>query len=107
MKWIARKRPASVVGLSVAEGQLRLVHVARAKQAVAVIRTATAPLTLDLLHPEAELVGRELRNHFEAAGIRERHCVVALPPAWVMTQHSAVPELAADDLASLLQIEAE
>jgi len=107
MKWIARKRAASVVGLSVAEGQLRLVHVARAKQAVAVIRTASAPLTLDLLHPEAELVGRELRNHLEAAGIRERHCVVALPPAWVMTQHSAVPELAADDLASLLQIEAE
>ena len=107
MKWIAKKRPTSVVGLSVTEGQLRLVHVARAKQAVAVIRSATAPLTLDLLHPEAELVGRELRNHFEAAGIRERHCIVALPPAWVMTQHSAVPELAPDDLASLLQIEAE
>ncbi|MBL9211779.1 MAG: pilus assembly protein PilM [Opitutaceae bacterium] len=96
-----------MVGLSVAEGQLRLVHVARAKQAVAVIRTATAPLTLDLLHPEADLVGRELRNHVEAAGIRERHCVVALPPAWVMTQHSAVPDLSPDDLASLLQIEAE
>ena len=107
MKWITKKRPTSVVGLSVTEGQLRLVHVARAKQAVAVIRSATAPLTLDLLHPEAELVGRELRNHFEAAGIRERHCIVALPPAWVMTQHSAVPELAPDDLASLLQIEAE
>lgn len=107
MKWIAKKRPTSVVGLSFAEGQLRLVHVARAKNAVAVIRTAAAPLTLDLLHPEPELVGQEIRNHFEAAGIRERHCVVALPPAWVMTQHSAVPDLGPEDLASLLQIEAE
>jgi hypothetical protein len=107
MKWIAKKRPTSVVGLAVAEGLLRFVHVARAKHAVTVIRSATAPLTLDLLHPEAELVGREIRNHFEAAGIRERHCIVALPPAWVMTQHSAVPELAPEDLASLLQIEAE
>lgn len=107
MKWIARNRPLSVVGLSVAEGQLRLVHVARTKNAVGVVRTSAAPLTLDLLHPESELVAREVRNHFEAAGIRERHCVVALPPAWVMTQHALVPDLSPEDLASLLQIEAE
>ena len=107
MKWIAKKRPLSVVGLSVAEGQLRLVHVARSKNAVAVIRSASAPLTLDLLHPEPELVARELRNHLEAAGIRERHCVVALPPGWIMSQHSAVPDLSPEDLTSLLQIEAE
>lgn len=107
MKWIARKRPTSVVGLAFADGQLRLVHAARAKNAVAVIRTASAPLTLDLLHPEAELVGQEIRNHLESAGIRERQCVVALPPAWLMMQHAAVPDLSPEDLASLLQIEAE
>ncbi len=107
MKWIAKKRPTSVVGLAFTEGQLRLVHVARAKQAVAVIRAAAAPLTLDVLHPEPELVAQEIRNHFEAAGIRERQCVVALPPAWVMTHQAAVPDLAADDMESLLLIEAE
>jgi hypothetical protein len=107
MKWTARKRPQSVVGLSIEDGQLRLAHVARARNAIAPLRATTAKLTLDLLHPEAELVGREIKNHLEAAGIRERHCVVALPPAWIMTQHSKVPELSPEDVSGLLEIEAE
>lgn len=107
MKWIARKRLQSLVGLSVGEGQLSLAHVARAKNAFAVVRSASAVRSLDLLHPEPELVGREIRNHLEAAGIRERHCVVALPPGWVMSQHARIPELSPEDTASLLQIEAE
>ena len=107
MKWTARKRLQSVVGLSVLDGQLRVAQVARAKNAIAVVRSKTAKLSLDLLHPEAELVGREIKNHLEAAGIRERHCIVALPPGWIMTQHTKLPELSAEDQASLLQIEAE
>lgn len=101
------KRPASVVGLSFAGGVLRLAHVARAKSAVAVLRNSSAPLTLDLLHPEPDLVAQEMRNHLEASGIRERHCVVALPASWFMTTQGTVPDLSPDDLASLLQIEAE
>lgn len=52
-------------------------------------------------------MGREIKNHLEAAGIRERHCVVALPASWVMSQHTIVPELAPEDANSFLQIEAE
>jgi hypothetical protein len=107
MKWIARKRLHSIVGLSVMDGHLRVAHVARARSSIAVLRAATANLSLDLLHPEAELVGREIKNHLEAAGIRERHCVIALPPSWLMTQHTKVPELSGEDLAGMLQIEAE
>jgi len=107
MKLFTRPLPQSVLGLAVTQGQLHAAHAARAKQAVAVLQTAHAPLTLDLLHPEPELVGQEIRNHLEAAGIRERHCVVALPDDWFMSQHAKVPELSPEDTASLLQIEAE
>lgn len=107
MKWTTKKRLQSVIGLSVVDGQLWVTHVARAKAAVATLRSAHATLALDLLHPEAELVGREIKNHLEAANVRERHCVVALPPEWIMSQHGRVPELSAEDTASLLQIEAE
>ncbi|MBI5693574.1 MAG: pilus assembly protein PilM [Verrucomicrobia bacterium] len=107
MNWPPRRRLQSILGLSLADGQLRAAHVARSKNAVAVLRTASAPLALDLLHPEPELVGREIRNHLEAAHIRERHCVVALPASWVMSQHVSVPDLSPEDTASLLQIEAE
>jgi hypothetical protein len=107
MKWPAKRRLQSILGLAIVDGQLRAAHVARAKNAIAVLRSTTAPLALDLLHPEPELVGREIKNHLEAAHIRERHCIVALPPAWVMSQHGVVPELSPEDTASLLQIEAE
>lgn len=107
MKLIPKKRLQSVIGLSIADGQLRVAHVARAKNAIAVLRSASAPLSLDIFHPETELVGHEIKNHLEAAQIKEKHCVVAVPASWVMSQHTKMPELAAEDAASLLQIEAE
>lgn len=107
MNWSGKKRLHSVIALSVSDGQLCVAHAARAKNAVAVLKSATAPLTLDLLHPEAELIGREIKNHLEAAGIREHRCVVALPPAWVMSLHTKLPELSPEDADGLLRIDAE
>lgn len=102
-----KKRAHSVLGLILNDGQLRAAHVTRAKGGLEVVKTASAALSLDLLHPEAELIGREIKNHLDAAGIRERHCVVGIPPRWVMSQHTPVPELSPDDMASFLQLEAE
>lgn len=102
-----KKRAQSVLGLILNDGQLRACHMTRAKGRAEVVKAASAPLTLDLLHPEAELIGREIRNHLEAAGIREKHVVVGIPPRWVMSQHTQVPALDADDTTSFLQIEAE
>ena len=108
MKLLSPKRLQSVIGLSLTHGQLCVAHAARAKHAVAALRTATAKLSLDLFHRETELVGREIRNHLEAANVKERHCVVALPPAWLMSLHTKMPpQLSADDAAGLLLIEAE
>jgi hypothetical protein len=107
MKPKSKKRLHSVLGLSLADGQLRAFHVVLAKGGCEVEKSASAALSLDLLHPEAELVGREIRNHLDAAGIRERRCIVAVPPRWVMSQHAKVPELSPADTASFLQLEAE
>lgn len=103
----SKKRLQSVLGLRLADGQLRACHSTRTKGATEVVKTASAALTLDLLHPEAELVGREIKNHLDAAGIREHHCVVAVPTAWIMSQHTVVPDLSPEDAASFLQMEAE
>jgi hypothetical protein len=46
-------------------------------------------------------------NHLEAAGVRERRCVVALPLKWALTAHTQLPALAEEDVASFLRIEAE
>jgi hypothetical protein len=107
MKWTTKKTAQSVLGLTLIDGQLRACHVTRAKGGVEVVKTASAAMTLDILHPETELVGREIKNHLDQAGIRERHCIVGLPPRWVMSQHTKVPELSAEDTTSFLQLEAE
>ena len=54
-----------------------------------------------------ELVGREIRNHLDAAGVRERHCVVGVPLKWALMAHTELPPLPEADAASLLQLEAE
>ncbi len=103
----SKKSPQSVIGLNLSEGQLRAFAMTRAKGSVAVDKIANTALVLDLQHPEAELVGREIRNHLDAANIKDRDCVVALPEKWIMTQTTRVPELSADDLNGFLEIEAE
>jgi len=95
------------LGLSFTDGQLRAVLMARSKGKLEIVKSAAAALSLDLLQPESELVGREIANHLDAAGISERTCVIAIPASWVMSQHSALPELSPEDENSLLQIEAE
>lgn len=107
MKRKTKKRLQSVLGLTLIDGQLRAFHVTRAKGGLEVVKAASAAMTLDLLHPEAELVGREIKNHLDAAGIRERHCVVGLPPRWIMSQHTRLPEMTKEDAESFLQIEVE
>jgi len=108
MKFNLKKRPQSVLGLSLANGQLRAVLVARSKGSCEVVKSAAAALSLDILHPEAELIGQEIKNHLDAAGIGERHCVIAVPASWVMSQHTKLPDLtAAEDVDSFLQLEAE
>jgi hypothetical protein len=107
MKLPKKKHLSSILGLNLTDGQLRACHVVRSKGKYEVVKSASAALSLNLLHPESELVGREIKNHLDAAGIRERHCVVAVPATWMMSQQSSMPELGAEDAASFLQIEAE
>ena len=64
-------------------------------------------LTLDPLTAAPELVGREIRNQLDAAGVRERNCIVGLPLKWVLTAQTELPPLPEADAVSLLQIEAE
>jgi len=107
MKLTLKKPPSSVLGLSLANGQLRAALVARAKGGCEVVKSAAATLALDLLHPEAELVGREIRNHLDAGGLGERSCVIAVPASWIMSQQTRLPEMAAEDVDGFLQLEAE
>ncbi len=102
-----RKRLSSVLGLTIDTGRLEAVVVHRSNGSVTVPQSLNTDLSLNPLTTAPELAGREIRNLLDAAGIRERRCVVGLPAGWALTATVEVPELSEEDTANLLQTETE
>jgi hypothetical protein len=102
-----RQRLSSLLGLVLDGSRLDGLTLRRSGEALQIQQTFTVSLSLDPLTNDPELVGREIRNHLDAVGVRERNCIVGLPLKWALTNHIEVPEMADADVASFLQIEAE
>src|SRR5580692_6843093 len=101
------KRASSILGLSLDGNRLEAVVVRRNNGSLQVQQAIAVPLALSPLSGDPELVGREIRNHLDQAGIRERRCAVCLPLNWVLTVHVKLPDIPEEDVESFLQIEAE
>lgn len=102
-----RRKLSSVLGLALDGSRLDGVALRRVNGSLQLQQSFSAALTLDPLTAAPELVGREIRNHLDAAGIRERNCILGLPLKWVLTAQTELPPLPEADAASLLQLEAE
>ncbi|MDR3377833.1 MAG: hypothetical protein P4M10_04055, partial [Verrucomicrobiae bacterium] len=102
-----RKKLTAVLGLVLDGAKLDGVVLRRANGALQKLQSFSAPLTLDLLTAAPELAGREIRNQLDAAGVRERDCVVGVPLKWILTAQTELPSLPEADATSLLQLEAE
>jgi len=97
----------TLLGLALEAGRLEGVLVRRTNGFGEVKAAFGATLSLDLLTDAPELVGREIRKHLDAAGIRERRCAVGLPLGWALTIQVPLPDLPPADIDGFLQIEAE
>ena len=102
-----KKKLTSVLGLALDGSRLEGVVLKRTNGALQRLQSFSVQLTLDPLTAAPELVGREIRNQLDAAGVREKNCVVGLPLRWVLTAQTELPPLPDADAASLLQLEAE
>ena len=105
--WLKSRRASSLLGLTLDGSRLEGVVLRRTNGSLQQQQAFTATLSLDPLTNDPELVGREIRNHLDAAGVRERQCVLGLPLKWALTVHTKLPDLPEEDVASFLQIEAE
>lgn len=103
----SRAGGSTLLGLALDGHRLEGVVVRRVNGAAEVLQEFTATLALDPREADPAALGRELRQHLDAAGARERRCVLAVPPAWLFTLHVPLPELPEADLESLIQLEAE
>ena len=102
-----QKKLAALLGLTLDGSRLEGVVLRRNNGSLTVGQQFAVTLTLDPLTAAPELVGREIRNQLDTAGIRERHCIVGLPLKWVLTMATELPPLAEADAANLLEVEAE
>jgi hypothetical protein len=107
IKFLKQKTPSSLLGLSLEGSRLEGVVLRRSNGSLQIQQRFSAVLSLDPLTAAPELAGREILNHLEAAGIRERNCVVALPLKWALAAHTQIPRIPAEDIPEFLQIEAE
>ena len=105
---LGRRKPlTAVLGLALDGNRLDGVVVRRQGGTLQLAQSFSATLALDPLTSDPELAGREILNQLEAAGIRERRCVVALPLKWALTAHTTIPTLPDADVDGFLQLEAE
>lgn len=104
---LKRQRLTSLLGLALDGSRLDGVVLRRNNGSLQVQQSFSVSLSLDPLTADAELVGREIRNHLDAAGVRERQCVLGLPLKLALATHAELPDLPEADVASFLQIEAE
>ncbi|MCL5096737.1 MAG: hypothetical protein M1608_04260 [Candidatus Omnitrophica bacterium] len=107
MVFLKSHPPSSLIGLALEGRQLEGVVLQRSNGAVRAAQSFRATLSLDPLADDPELVGHEIRNHLDAAGIRERRCTVCIPLQWALILQSKLPELPEADLLSYLEMEAE
>ena len=104
---LKRQRLSGVLGLALDGSRLDGVALRRTNGALQIQQTFSVSLSLDPLTNDPELVGREIRNHLDVVGVRERRCIVGLPLKWALTTHIEVPALPEADVPGFLQIEAE
>ncbi len=86
-----KQRPSSALGLTFDGNRLEVVALRRTNGSFQLQKTLVAPLALSPLTGDPELVGREIRNHLEQAGIREHRCVVGLPLSWMLVASNRHP----------------
>lgn len=67
----------------------------------------SAPLSLDPLSGDPQLVGLEIKTLLKERGVRARACVVCIPLQWVFCFRTTVPEMPDDDFEDYLAVQAE
>lgn len=107
LKTLRRQGPSALLGLALDGARLDGVVLKRTNGALQILQSFSVTLSLDPLTADPELVGQEIRNHLDSAGVRVRPCTVCLPLKWALSMGLELPPLAEDDVAGFLQIEAE
>ncbi|MDB6149017.1 MAG: hypothetical protein JWQ44_465 [Chthoniobacter sp.] len=95
------------VALTLESARVAIDVLRRDEAGTRVVQSLAIPIGADALLADPEKAGAELAAQLDASGVRERRCVVCVPPGWALTTSTELPEVAAEDLRSYLELRAE
>jgi len=104
---LLKSRGSSLMGLTLEGRRLEGVVLRRAKDGLEIERSFEISLSLDPLTNDPKLVGQEIRNRLDGAGVRTSRCAVGVPLNWAITLQTKLPEIPEEDVISFLGIQAE
>jgi Tfp pilus assembly protein PilN len=103
----ARFRARSVLAVTLRSSSISVMLVREENGTVQTLHPLSIPIGAEAIVGDPAKVGQELAAALELAGIRERRCVVCIPPGWALTSSAEMPEIAGEDLAGYLELRAE
>ena len=104
-----RVQARSALALTLAADQVLVALVRRSGDGHGSIVPAKKPVTIgaEEIYRNPERAGAVLAEALDAAGLREKRCVVTVPPSWVLTASTELPEVGTEDLRGYLELRAE
>jgi len=99
--------PHSVLAVTVESGRLVADLVSGDEDGAQAAPSLFIPVSDEQLLKDPDQAGQQLAAALKGAGIRERNCVVCVPPGWALTTSADLPEIGAEDLRGYLELRAE
>jgi hypothetical protein len=102
-----KKQPNSILGLTLEGKRLDSALLKRGRGGFRLQGNASTELSLDPLVDDPELVGREIRDQLNDAGVSEKNCAVGLPLEWTLTTMVTLPDMPEEHLDGFIRLQAE
>jgi hypothetical protein len=102
-----RMQIRSVLALSLESSHIAVTPIKMDQAGLQIGSTHEVPVTPDSIVSDPAKAGSVLAEILSGAGLREKRCVVCLPPRWAWSATLEVPEVAEADLKELLELRAE
>lgn len=102
-----RLQARAVLAVTLESAQVTVDVVRRESGASRAVQSFTLPLGAEAVVAAPEKAGVQLLEQLTALNIRERRCVVCLPPGWALTTSTDLPAVSPEDLRGYLELRAE
>ncbi|MGB0580262.1 MAG: hypothetical protein ACPGVU_11220 [Limisphaerales bacterium] len=103
----AKKQPNSILGLTLEGKRLDSALLKRGRGGFRLQGSASSELSLDPLVDDPELVGREIKDQLNDAGLSEKNCAVGVPLEWTLTTMVTLPDMPEEHMDGFIRLQAE